>query len=231
MGVEDAPQWLKSAFVRSAVEAGATAPPGQIREAAESLIARWSSPGRRYHNLRHLIDVLAHVDELAEETHEPDLVRLAAWYHGAKFDAAEAAAYANKGGEDEAGSARLALEELVALGVPERAARRVHELVNALAHHHAEPGDFDGAVLCDADLAMLAAEPQRYKAYLQDIRAEYAHLPVEDYLRARVAIIGRLLDRPRLFTSPLGAVWEEPARQNLAAERQRIDRELVALAH
>lgn len=231
MGVHDAPQWLMTAFVRSVTQVGATAPPERIREVAEALIARWSSPGRQYHNIRHLVDVLARVDELAEETHEPDLVRLAAWYHGAVFDAAKAAAYANRGGEDEAGSARLALEELLALGVPERAARRVHQLVNALARHVADPGDFDAAVLCDADLAMLAAEPQRYKAYLHDIRAEYSHLPVEDYLRARLAIIGRLLTRTQLFTSPLGAAWEEPARQNLAAELQRIDKELSAIVH
>ena len=46
-------------------------------------------PGRHFHNIRHLTDVLARVDEL-EETHEPDLVRLAAWYHGAIFDADDA---------------------------------------------------------------------------------------------------------------------------------------------
>lgn len=231
MSMQDAPQWLLSSFCRSTVSAGATADREQIRAVGSALLERWSSPGREFHNLRHLVDVLARVDELAEETHEPDLVRLAAWYHGAVFDSAVTATYANRGGEDEIASARLAREELTSLGIPAARVERVHSLVIALVRHTPDPTDFDCAVLCDADLAMLAAEPQRYKAYLQDLRAEYAHLPVEDYLRARVAIIGRLLDRPQLFTSPLGAVWEEPARQNLAAERQRIDRELSALAH
>jgi len=229
MDVHDAPQWLLAAFVRSAVGAGATAERDDIRAVGEQLLDRWSSPGRRYHNLRHLVDVLARVDELAEETHEPDLVRLAAWYHGAIFDAADIAAYANRGGEDEVASALLARTDLLALGVPEARAARVHALVIALVRHAANPTDFDCAVLCDADLAMLAADPQRYKVYLHDIRAEYEHLPVEHYLHARLRIVRKLIARPSLFVSPLGAAWEEPARQNLSAELQRIEKELSAI--
>jgi len=229
MDVHDAPQWLLAAFVRSAVGAGATAERDDIRAVGEQLLDKWSSPGRRYHNLRHLVDVLARVDELAEETHEPDLVRLAAWYHGAIFDAADIAAYANRGGEDEVASALLARTDLLALGVPEARAARVHALVIALVRHAANPTDFDCAVLCDADLAMLAADPQRYKVYLHDIRAEYEHLPVEHYLHARLRIVRKLIARPSLFVSPLGAAWEEPARQNLSAELQRIEKELSAI--
>jgi predicted metal-dependent HD superfamily phosphohydrolase len=226
MGVHDAPQWLLSAYQRSVLGAGATATVEEIRDAGQTLIDRWSSPGRDFHNLKHLVDVLVRVDELVEETHEPDLVRLAAWYHGAIFDSADAKTYANRGGEDEIASARLAYEELTKLGVPERRAHRVHDLVVALVRHSPDPADFDCAVLCDADLAMLAAEPQRYKAYLHDVRAEYAHLPIEDYVRARLRILHKLLARPSLFSSPLGAAWEEPARQNVSAELQRLEKEL-----
>ena len=69
MAVHDAPQWLIPAWVRSCVGAGATAPHREIEQVGESLLARWSEPGRHYHNARHLADVLAHVDELAEEAH------------------------------------------------------------------------------------------------------------------------------------------------------------------
>ncbi len=229
MGVYDAPQWLLSAFSRSAAGAGATASPERVREAGADLIERWTGAGRTYHNLRHLADVLARVDELAEETHEPELVRLAAWYHGAVFDAADVAAYANRGGEDEVASARLAREQLTDLGVPSPAVERVHTMVIALVRHAADPSDFDCAVLCDADLAMLAAEPQRYKAYLHDVREEYAGIPMPDYLRARVRIVRKLLARPSLFVSPLGAAWEEPARQNLGAELHKLEKVLAEL--
>jgi predicted metal-dependent HD superfamily phosphohydrolase len=229
MGVHEAPQWLVPAWVRTCIGAGATASHAEIEQVGESLLARWTEPTRRFHNARHLADVLAHVDELAEEAHEPDLVRLAAWYHGAVFDAAERASYAHRGGEDERASAVLARLELGALGLPERAVDRVAELVTALERHSPVPGDDDCAVLCDADLAMLAAEPQRYRAYLADVRAEYAHIPLEEFVRARIAILGRLAQRAHLFGSPLGRSWEEPARQNLNGELQRLERELAAL--
>ncbi|HQY34285.1 hypothetical protein [Actinotalea sp.] len=229
MGVTDAPQWLISAWSRAAVGAGATAPRDEVDAVGEELLERWSDPHRHFHNLRHLTDVLARVDELAEETHEPDLVRLAAWYHGAVFDAAEKVSYAHRGGEDEMASAALAREELTGLGLRPAAVDRVVELVVALARHVSRPEDFDCAVLCDADLAMLAADPQRYKAYLTDIRAEYAHLPVEEFVRARIAILRRLEHRPTLFSSPLGAAWEEPARQNLGGELHRLEKELAKI--
>ena len=229
MGVHDAPQWLISAWIRACVGAGATAPLPEIERVGQTLLERWAEPGRIFHNVRHLTDVLARVDELAEETHEPDQVRLAAWYHGAIFDAAERASYAHRGGEDERASAVLARTELTGLGVPEAAVDRVVYLVETLARHSPHPDDFDCAVLCDADLAMLAADPQRYKAYLADVRAEYAHLPVEEFVRARIAILERLESRPKLFASPLGAHWEEPARQNLAGELHRLRKELARI--
>ena len=229
MGVSDAPQWLISAWTRACVAAGATASRDEVEKVGEALLDRWSEPGRHFHNLRHLTDVLARVDELAEETHEPDLVRLAAWYHGAIFDAAERASYAHRGGEDERASAALARRELVDLGLPEHAVQRVVELVEALARHAPAPEDFDCAVLCDADLAMLASEPQKYKAYLAEVRAEYAHLPVEQFVRARIKILRRLAERQNLFASPLGAAWEESARQNVGAELHRLEKELARI--
>lgn len=228
-GSADAPQWLLTSWIRSCQAVGATAGTDELRAAGNALLDRWSEPGRVYHCVRHLADVLSRVDELAEETHEPDLVRLAAWYHGAIFSAASSAAYATQGGEDEVASAALAREQLAALGVPARCAQRVGELVTALVRHKPLPHDYDCAVLCDADMAILATEPQRYKAYLTDVRKEYAHIPVRHYLEARHRILTKLLARPALYTSPMAAAWEEPARQNLTAEAARIERELRTL--
>ncbi|MBI9114543.1 HD domain-containing protein [Sanguibacter suaedae] len=228
-GNTDAPQWLLSSWVRSCRAVGATATEAGLQEVGRALLDRWSGPGRVYHTVRHLADVLSKVDELAEETHEPDVVRLAAWYHGAVFSAASKDAYASHGGEDEVASAALAREELRGLGVSERDTDRVSELVSALVRHKSLPNDFDCAVLCDADMGVLATEPQRYKAYLADIRKEYEHIPVRDYLEARKRIVTKLLGRENLYASPLAACWEEAARQNLIAESARVDKELRKL--
>ncbi|HWK91196.1 MAG TPA: hypothetical protein VNR17_02930 [Luteimicrobium sp.] len=230
MGVQDAHQWLGSSWLRSCRGAGATASDEEIRAVGQRLLDRWSHPSRSFHNVRHLMDVLGRVDELSQETHDPDSVRLAAWYHGAVFAHDTDAEHATLGSADEDASARLAFDELSGLGVPERKAARVRDLVAMLHRHFPEPGDGDAAVLSDADLALLAGEPQRYKEYLRAVREEYSAIPQTAFLEARRAIVSRFLARPALYASPMGHAWEEPARQNLQAELARIDKELARLA-
>ncbi len=229
MGVTDVPQWLLPAYVQSMSHAGASASREQLRDMGTNLITLWSTPDRAFHNLRHLIDLLTRVDELSEETRNPDLVRLAAWYHGAIFSVSADQAMHRNGGEDEAASAALAYEELTAAGVSEKNANRVSELIMNLRRHDLPTSDIDAAALSDADLGCLAIEPQRYREYSRLIYSEYAHLPLLTYLRTRTTIVRKLLARDRLFASPLGQHWELPARENLEAELRRLSSKLSIL--
>lgn len=229
VGVIDAPQWLLPAYVRSVKAVGATAPVEQIRSAGTALIEMWGSPDRCFHNLRHAIDMLARVDELADESHNPDVMRLAVWYHGCVFSSAQEQTYKRNGGEDEIASAAFAAEDLQALGVPDAVVDRIRALILNLKRHNLAANDIDALALNDADLGTLAVEPQLYKRYRELVRAEYAHIPAVDYLRARLTIISKLLGRETLFSSPLGARWELPARQNLQAEKRRLEDELAQL--
>lgn len=229
MGVTDVPQWLLPAYVQAMSHAGATASREQLRDMGTNLITLWSTPDRAFHNLRHLIDLLTRVDELSEETRNPDLVRLAAWYHGAIFSVSADQAMHRNGGEDEAASAALAYEELTEAGVSEKNANRVAELIMNLRRHDLPTSDIDAAALSDADLGCLAIEPQRYREYSHLIYSEYAHLPLLSYLRTRTTIVRKLLARDRLFASPLGQHWERPARENLEAELRRLSSKLSIL--
>lgn len=229
MGVTDVPQWLLPAYVQAMSHAGATASREQLRDMGTNLITLWSTPDRAFHNLRHLIDLLTRVDELSEETRNPDLVRLAAWYHGAIFSVSADQAMHRNGGEDEAASAALAYEELTTAGVSEKNANRVAELIMNLRRHDLPTSDIDAAALSDADLGCLAIEPQRYREYSHLIYSEYAHLPLLSYLRTRTTIVRKLLARDRLFASPLGQHWERPARENLEAELRRLSSKLSIL--
>ncbi|MDO4900132.1 MAG: hypothetical protein Q4A20_05720 [Actinomyces sp.] len=227
MDAIDAPQWLLPAFVRCIKAVGATASVEQIRTTGEDLISRWTSPDRHFHNLKHVINMLARVDELADESHNPDVMRLATWYHGCVFSTASESTYRRNGGEDEVASAAYAAKSLQALGVPDNTVDRVCALILNLKRHNLANNDIDAQALNDADLGALAVEPQQYKSYRMAVREEYAHIPMEDYLRARLAIITRLLDRETLFSSPLGARWELPARENLEAEKRHLQDKLA----
>ena len=228
MGI-DAPQWLLPAYLRSVKAVGGTASVEAIREAGERLVVMWSSPDRRFHNLKHAIDVLARVDELADESHNPDIMRLAAWYHGCVFSSATEQTYKRNGGEDEVASAAYAAKDLHGLGVPDAVTDRVCALILNLKRHNLAHDDIDALALTDADLGTLAVNPQQYKRYRELVREEYAHIPDERYLRGRATIISKLLSRETLFSSPLGARWELPARQNLQAEQRRIADALAKL--
>jgi predicted metal-dependent HD superfamily phosphohydrolase len=135
-----------------------------IDTAARDLLARWSEPQRRYHDATHLTAVLDVVDRYADLAAHPDRVRLAAWLHDAVYDPRADA------GINERDSAVLATDLLTRLGVPPEVATDVATLVALTDGHAAADGDPDGSLLCDADLAILAADPDRYAAYAAAIR-------------------------------------------------------------
>lgn len=220
------PQWLAPAFARSALAIGATAPREELLATAEELLCSWQSAGRAYHGIRHLVEVLAAIDMLAEETRDPDAVRIAAWYHGVEFSADRRVLYAHRGGEDPLAGSRRAEAELSALGVPPDAVAHISAMVVQADRHAPRSDDSDAKVLIDADLATLGAEPQRYAAYRRSIRQEYAHVEDEEYLETRIAILRKLMARGRIFVSPMGQQWEEAARENISAELEMLTAEL-----
>lgn len=177
----------------------------------EQLHQRYDRPHRRYHDRRHLTAVLGHVDELAGLAADPDAVRLAAWFHDAVYDPGR--------GDNEPASAALARALLPGHGVAPEQVAEVARLVLLTTGHLPEAGDRNGAVLCDADLAVLGGLPAAYQDYAARVRAEYGGLADATFAAGRVRVLAALLARPQLFHTPTGHErWEDRARQNLAAE-------------
>ncbi|MFD5009210.1 HD domain-containing protein [Streptomyces chartreusis] len=182
---------------------------------ADALLTRWQEPQRRYHTLAHLTAVLDRVDELAGYADDPDVVRLAAWFHDA--------VYLPDRSENEERSARLAERALTEAGVPADRTAEVARLVRLTVTHDPAPNDRDGQVLCDADLAILAAPPSAYAAYTAAVREEYHFVPSDAFREGRAAILRQLLDLPSLFRTPHGKKeWEATARYNLAGELEML---------
>lgn len=235
----DIPQWLPQAYVRAVQAAGSPLSKEELAVACRDVLRRWSSDDRHYHGLQHLMDIAASVETLTPQMHRPELVRLAAWYHGVVFSTEAKDTYTRNGGEDEAASAEVAHEDLLRLGVPEDNARRVAELVRGI-RSKCDPRssdtakldaiDIDLLALRDAHMGTLAVEPQRYKKYIERVRKEYSHIPTVLFLRGRQEIIRHLLGRPALFITPLARQWEETTRENLQAESQRIAAKLEAMS-
>ncbi len=193
--------------------AGATAGDLELEAAGEYLQMRWSEPRRQYHTVAHLVAVLDVVDAYAGLVPHPDRVRLAAWMHDAIYNP-EA-----QGDANERDSAEFAQGLLVEIGVPVAAAADVARLVGLTAGHTTDAGDPDGELLCDADLAVLAGDDDRYAEYAAAIRREYAHVPDEQFRAGRQQVLKALLELPSIYRlAPLRDAWEERARRNLEDE-------------
>ncbi|MEU6848225.1 hypothetical protein ABZ930_40855 [Streptomyces sp. NPDC046716] len=178
---------------------------------ADNLLTRWAEPHRRYHTQTHLTAVLDHIDVLEQHAENPATVRLAAWFHDA--------VYRPDRSENEERSAALAERALTEAGLAEPTVAEVARLVRLTVTHDPADGDTDGETLCDADLAILAAEPEAYAAYTRAVREEYAFVPDEAFREGRAAVLRQLIDLPALFRTPYGKKhWESPARDNLTTE-------------
>lgn len=193
----------------------ALGPGDAVVTAGHDLLARYAEPHRRYHDLRHLAEVLHALGVLAGGRPGPVPVVLAAYFHDAVYEPAAP--------DNERRSAALAGEVLRSLARTQAEVAQVVRLVALTAEHRPDAGDVAGALLCDADLAVLAAAPERYRGYADDVRAEYGHLDDEAFRAGRAAVLRELARRPRLFTTAQGHHrWDARARRNLRDELGRL---------
>jgi predicted metal-dependent HD superfamily phosphohydrolase len=174
----------------------------------DALAAAYADPSRGYHDTLHLSEVLDRLDELAGAgvAFDATTVALAAWFHDAVYD-----------GERDAEERSAAWAEDALAGTSYAA--EVARLVRLTETHDPGPEDVAGQTLCDADLAILAAPPARYDAYVAGVRREYAHIGDPDFAAGRAAVLHGLAGRERLFHTAYGhQQWEPPARSNLERE-------------
>ena len=106
---------------------------------------------------------------------------LAAWFHDAVYD-----------GERDAEERSAAwAEDALAPLVPAPVVAEVARLVRLTETHQPDDADPNGCALSDADLAILAAPPDRYDEYVAAVRREYAHLPDDVFDAGRAAVLRR----------------------------------------
>ncbi len=220
------PQWLVSALDDSLVALGATADEATRRKEVEQVLDSWNMRGRTYHNARYLGRVLEYLGTLEEAAVDPDSLRVAYAYRGALEEV----------GWEDSGLGRIpasipatgSLQSLRDLGVPSEKVDRVANLIEQLSTHIPDEDDLDARLMIDADMAVLAAAPQHYRAFLNGLRHESPHMDSVVFLQHRRRAIRRVLARRHIFFSPVGRKWDEAARENLEAELENIESQLLA---
>jgi predicted metal-dependent HD superfamily phosphohydrolase len=180
----------------------------ELTDLRDALLAAYADPSRGYHDTLHLAEVVARLDELAGAgvRFDATVAELGAWFHDAVYD-----------GERDAEERSAVWAEQALAGTAYAA--EVARLVRLTETHDPGPDDDLGQALCDADLAILASSPERYRAYVAGVRRDYAHLSDADFARGRSAVLRDLADRDRLFhTAYAREHWEPAARASLERE-------------
>lgn len=165
--------------------------------------------GRAYHNLRHIEAVLETFLFIAEglSTEAESIVTLALCYHDVVYD--------SQAKDNEERSAEFADHELEGLGISPEDRAEVRRLILLTQRHDVSPGDVLGAIVVDADLAILQSPTAEYDRYAAAIREEYSWVPEADYQAGRTKVLQSLMAK-KLFTSSL--LDEDLARANMSRE-------------
>lgn len=188
---------------------GSTPPTGSFAE----LVSRYREPHRHYHNAEHILAALKHFDAFKALAMRPALVEYALWLHDVVYD--------SRAGDNEAKSADLAEQFLVAAGLPELA-NETRRLIMATTHT-APSGADDAGLVVDIDLSVLALPPADYAAYTRAVRREYEWVPEDQFRAGRCKVLGTLLSMLSLYSHPtLIAAWEFRARANIQEELKRL---------
>jgi predicted metal-dependent HD superfamily phosphohydrolase len=181
-----------------------------ISELWKEIALQYSAPGRHYHSLSHLENLLEQISAVRDAIEDRETVLFALYYHDVIYDALRS--------DNEEKSAELALVRLRQIGYPDDRAQRCERHILATKGHSVSD-DNDTNLFTDADLSILGSAPEAYQAYSRQVRAEYAAYPDQIYAAGRRRVLERLLAMPRIFKSDFFFErFEAAARQNLTAE-------------
>jgi predicted metal-dependent HD superfamily phosphohydrolase len=183
-----------------------------IVEAELRARAAYAQLHRHYHDQRHIDECLAELDWVVNLTEKKRrILRWAILWHDAIYQPGQR--------DNERRSAKLARSELTSCGVDHADVEEVVRLIRLTEKHRVASGDRLGALMVSIDLAILGADPARYKAYAADVRLEYSHVPEKLWRMGRSLVLERMLDKDVLFPDrEFRDRLEAQARANMTAE-------------
>lgn len=173
---------------------------------------------RCFHNLSHLEQMLAALKPVQAQTADWDTLVFALFFHDLVYDVVR---YVSEN-DNEDRSAEEAGKALQRIGYPLEKIERVKALILATKNHHPSP-DNDTNYLTDADLLILGQPWEVYKAYMDNIRKEYAVYPDKIYYAGRTNVLKNFLRMNRLFkTNHFHNLYEAQAKENMERELEIV---------
>lgn len=186
------------------------------------LVTAYTGPDRHYHNIRHISEGLALLDEARPLAKIPDILEMAWWWHDFVYYPGS-----NSNEEDSAKAANRALTELAlsdgGLGATLRP--NVIRLIRA-TKHDLVPLWPDDRLIVDIDLVSLALSPERFDENTAKNREEYRIVVPND----RDFEIGRAQFFRKFLEGRLSIYLTQYFRDKYEAQAQENIRRLIAKA-
>lgn len=170
------------------------------------LIAAYSEKQRAYHTLQHVYECLILLESIRSDLKDAYSVGLALWFHDAIYDP--------QAKDNELKSAEL-FGRYMAQDLSVEIVEKIKRWIIATQEHEATD-ELDLQFLLDIDLAILAAEPQRFAEYEQLIQQEYAWVDPDVYSIKRKEVLAHFYQTEPLYqTEYFQQNFEQKAKQNL----------------
>ena len=170
------------------------------------LIVAYSEKQRAYHTLQHLHECLVLLESIRSDLNDANAVELALWFHDAVYDP--------QAKDNELKSAEL-FAQYLAQDLSIDIVQKIKRWIIATQKHEATD-ELDLQFLLDIDLAILAAEPQRFMEYEQQIQQEYAWVDPDIYLIKRKQVLAHFYQTEPLYqTKYFQQNFEQRAKENL----------------
>ncbi len=174
----------------------------------------YEGPGRYYHTLKHLDNLVAELLPVKDLVSNWETVMFSIAYHDVIYNSGEK--------DNELKSAVVAVERLSRLGIAETAISKCKEQILATSTHKRTP-DPDTNFFLDADLSILGYPRHAYKFYTEQVRKEYQRTPPELYHKGRQSFLVDMLNRDNIFiTSYFVEKYDVTARENILDELESI---------
>ena len=195
------------------------------RPLGEDIVAKYSQPGRHYHNIEHIAEGLLNIDTFQHKLTGPTVFTLAWLFHDYEYNPQALH------GDNERASAQALHSALAGTSVSEGVVAEAARLIALTIDHNSTDGaDTADAYFIDTDLAILGSSTARYQRYTRDVRQEYEHYEDCIYYVGRSGFLQRMLspkpftdDAPKVFNTALfEKLYGERAKANLYSELQRV---------
>jgi predicted metal-dependent HD superfamily phosphohydrolase len=176
----------------------------------EEIKKQYSKPGRYYHNLSHLDNLLEELDPIKSEITDWQTLIFSIAYHDIIYNPLKK--------DNEERSAKFAYNKLSELRSPVIQREKCFSQIIATKGHSMSE-DTDINFFIDADLAILGSGGEQYKLYSAAIRKEYKIYPDIVYKPGRRKVLQHFIQMPNIYkTEYFRNKYEEQARKNLNAE-------------